>query len=437
MYLLVMNWAEKYRPKTLDDIYISSDTKQKIKKWINEFGIKKKKFNNCLILHGPPGIGKTCLANIILNNNDYDLIEFNSSDIRNQKILKEKIEKINGNVNILNFMCNKIKKIGIIIDELDGISNEKGALKELTSIINNTKKYSSPFICTTNTMSKKIDTLKKKSLYIKINTPGLTIIKQFINKICNEESLEISKNVKEAIAKNSQLDFRRVVVLMEYLFNYKHIYDEDELLDTIYNYDKKNIANTSYEATDKLLNTYYKDVSPIVEIDKSTIGYLFYENFTQFIIQNKTNTNKEKLKAITTIYNNFLDADILDNNIYIKQYFYLNNYNNYIKFNIPMYILNNLKKTSYNKYNKINYSTMINKISFEYLNLKLVNNINDLHIFKHHIYTSDYLYSLLKYNKPQLNTILETYNIDKIFLEKICKLSSFYSKDTNLKKMIE
>jgi len=431
-----MNWAEKYRPKTLDDIYITQDNKQKIIKWMCEFKEKKKKFNNCLILHGSPGIGKTCLANIILDCNDYDIIEFNSSDIRNQKILKEKIEKINGNVNILNFMCNKIKKIGIIIDELDGINNEKGALKELTSIINNTKKYSSPFICTTNTISKKIEILKKKSLYIKFNKPTITIIKQFINKICNEEKLYISSNVKTAIAKNSQLDFRRVIVLMEYLFNYTHIYNDTDLINTINNYEKKNITNTSYEATGKILNTYHKDVSSIVETDKSTIGYLLYENFINYIIYNKKNTNKEKLKIISNIYMNFTKSDILDNKIFINQHFYLNNYNDYIKFNMNLYLIDSLEKTSYNKYNKLNYSTMINKISFEYLNLKLVKNINNLNIFKHHIYSCDYLYSLMKYDKSKLTIILDTYNIDKALLEKMCKLSSFYSKDDNLKKMI-
>ena len=105
-------------------------------------------------------------------------------------------------------MCNKIKKLGIIIDELDGIGNEKGAIKELTSIINNTKKYSSPFICTTNTMSKKIETLKKKSVYIKLNKPTLSIIKQFINKICNEENIKISKNV---IDENTRAQVQEII----------------------------------------------------------------------------------------------------------------------------------------------------------------------------------------------------------------------------------
>ena len=140
-----MNWSEKYRPTTIDELYLSYDNKTKINKWILDFKEKKKNFTNCLILHGAPGIGKTSLANIILNTNNFDVIEFNSSDIRNQKILKEKIEQINGNINILNFMCNKKKPMGIIIDELDGMhSTEKGSLKRHMNVHTGDK----PYTCT-------------------------------------------------------------------------------------------------------------------------------------------------------------------------------------------------------------------------------------------------------------------------------------------------
>ena len=283
-----MNWSEKYRPKSIDDLNLSYDVKTKLKKWISDFKTKKKNFTNCLILHGPPGIGKTSLATIILKTNDFDIIEFNSSDLRNQKILKEKLAQINGNINILDFMSHKKTQIGIIIDELDGMhSMEKGSVKELTQIINSTKKYSSPFICTTNSINKKISLLKKKSTYIKINRPTKHIIKQFINHICDKEDINISETIINLLVKTSQMDFRRIIVLMEYLFNYVDKLDEDKLYNLIENYDKKTIDYTSYEATDKILNNYYTDYSDIVETDKSNIGYLVYENFQKFIIYNK------------------------------------------------------------------------------------------------------------------------------------------------------
>lgn len=435
-----MNWSEKYRPKTLDELYLSTDNKNKIKKWISDFKTKKPDYNNCLILHGPPGIGKTSLANIILETNDFDVIEFNSSDIRNQKTLKDKIENINGNVNILDFMCNKKKRIGIIIDELDGINNtERGALKELSLIINNTKEYSSPFICTTNGTSKKIDLLIKKTVYIKLPKPSKKIIENFINKICINEKIIISNYIIKLIVNISQLDFRRVIVLIEYLFSYNiSKLNEEELENIINNYDKKNVDYTSYEATDKVLNNYCKDFNNIVYGDSSNIGYLLYENFQHFIISNKKASDKQKLDNIAQIYNSFNNSDKFDKKIYINQQFELKTYNDYCKFNIPSYLINSLPKTSYNKFNKLNYSTMINKISFEYLNISLINSIQKLGISNNYIYTCDYIYISIKNNDQIIIPIIQTNEIDKPFMEKICKLSSLYSKNdsSDLKKMV-
>jgi DNA polymerase III delta prime subunit len=435
-----MNWSEKYRPKTIDDLYLSYDSKSKIKQWISDFITKKKNFTNCLLLHGPTGVGKTSLANIILETNDFDIIEFNSSDIRNQKTLKDKIENINGNINILDFMRNKKKHIGIIIDELDGINNtEKGALKELINIINNTKTYSSPFICTTNSINKKIDLLKKKALYIKISKPTKKIVKEFINKICENESLKLSDTIKNLIADTSQLDFRRIIVLMEYLFNYNiSNISDSELESIITNYEKKKIDYTIYEGTEKILNGYYKDFSSIVENDSSNIGYIYYENFQNFIINNKKCSDKQKFETISKIYNSYSDSDKLDKKIYINQHFYLYNYNNYLKFNIPSFLMNNLEKTTYNKFNKLNYSTMINKISFEYLNIKLVHIINKLGLSNNYIYNCDYIYSCIKNINKDLVPIIIKNELDKIIIEKICKLSTFHKNDeaSQLKKMV-
>lgn len=435
-----MNWSEKYRPTTINDLYLTYDNKSKINQWIKDFINKKTNFTNCLLLHGPPGVGKTSLANIILNTYNFDVIEFNSTDIRNQKTLKDKIDNINGNVNILDFMKNKKKHIGIIIDELDGINNtEKGALKELISIISNTKTYSSPFICTTNSINKKIELLKKKALYIKISKPNKKIVKEFINKICDNESLNLSEKIKNLIANTSQLDFRRIIVLMEYLFNYNVDNISNSNLESIIeNYEKKNIDYTIYESTEKILNSYNEDINSIVENDSSNIGYIFYENFQNFVIQNKKCSDKQKFDTISKIYDCYSDSDKLDKKIYINQQFYLNNYNNYLKFNKPSLLINNLQKTTYNKFNKLNYSTMINKISFEYLNIKLVKIINNIGISNNYIYNCDYIYSCIKNNNKDLIHIIVKYKLDKSIIEKICKLSTFYKKDesSQLKKML-
>jgi hypothetical protein len=226
---------------------------------------------------------------------------------------------------------------------------------------------------------------------------------------------------------------------MEFLFNYNiSNISNSELESIIINYEKKNIDYTIYESTEKILNGYYKDFSSIVENDISNIGYIYYENFQNFIINNKKCSDKQKFETISKIYNSYSDSDTLDKKIYINQHFYLNKYNNYLKFNIPSFLMSNLEKTPYNKFNKLNYSTMINKISFEYLNIKLVNIINNLGISNNYIYNCYYIYSCIKNSNKDLNPIIIKNKLDKTIIEKICKLSTFHKKDeaSQLKKMV-
>ena len=73
-------WVDKYRPKYLKDIIMKQDNLNKIHQWMTHFKDKKPGYKNSLLLWGPPGTGKTTIANIILKQCDYDVIEFNDSD---------------------------------------------------------------------------------------------------------------------------------------------------------------------------------------------------------------------------------------------------------------------------------------------------------------------------------------------------------------------
>ena len=129
-------WGEKYRPKKIEDLLIKKADLDKAIEWIEAFKNKKKGTSNCLFLYGPPGVGKTTFARIKLNSYDYDIRELNASELRNAKILREVIKDINGNINVLNFMCNIKKKIGGIMDEIDGMTMcERSGLTELIKII--------------------------------------------------------------------------------------------------------------------------------------------------------------------------------------------------------------------------------------------------------------------------------------------------------------
>ena len=58
-----MMWSEKYRPQDLTDLIGNEDARKFFVEWFGKWKIGTKP----LLLVGPPGIGKTTLANIIAN----------------------------------------------------------------------------------------------------------------------------------------------------------------------------------------------------------------------------------------------------------------------------------------------------------------------------------------------------------------------------------
>ena len=79
-------WSEKYRPKTLDDILLEDNVKNKIMDFKTAGEIPN------LLFCGPPGQGKTSLAHIIVNNLlDCQYIYINASDENGIDTIRSKV----------------------------------------------------------------------------------------------------------------------------------------------------------------------------------------------------------------------------------------------------------------------------------------------------------------------------------------------------------
>ena len=83
----------------------------------------KEQIKKGFYIYGNPGSGKTEFAISMLKELNYDVITYDAGDIRNKSII-ETIAKHNmSNRNIVSMFEKKIKKIVIVMDEIDGMNN--------------------------------------------------------------------------------------------------------------------------------------------------------------------------------------------------------------------------------------------------------------------------------------------------------------------------
>ena len=97
--------------------------------------------NNLLIkkgiyIYGDPGSGKTSFVMNILKELDYDVIKYDAGDIRNKSIIDTITKHNMSDKNIMSLFHKQVKKIAIVMDEIDGMNNgDKGGINTLIKLI--------------------------------------------------------------------------------------------------------------------------------------------------------------------------------------------------------------------------------------------------------------------------------------------------------------
>lgn len=380
-------WYEKYRPKTFSDLFLPHGIAKTCKKWIEDFQKKVPNTPPCLFLHGPPGIGKTSMARILFQTYDYEVMEFNASEIRNASQIRSKIEEINGRQDITALMCFKKRNIAIIMDEIDGMSSgDRGGLSELIDIIFPKKKSSksaklsksysnsispSPFICITNTIDKKIKTLKTKSCDIRMYEPDKKQLFRLAKYVCEKENITFSDSEILHIVSFAQGDYRRLVNILEYLWvDTKKIGEPIEWIDrAIEHFDKKNKHMDCYQVAEKILlkDLNHSDCLYYEKKDPSMTKILLEENALPHIIKNRK-AHHDKSQYISELYDSFSLACDYESAIYSQQVWDMMEYSSYLKtIKTNETLHRKLQPYSFHKYKDIHHSVKLNKNSHEIL----------------------------------------------------------------------
>lgn len=304
-------WVEKYRPNILNDIVLDKTNKNILN------NILKMNYLPNILLHGPPGTGKTTtIINLIeelqiLNNNKNKslIIHLNASDERGIDVIRNQIYQF---VNSKNLFVKGVKVI--ILDEVDYMTKSAQlALKNLLININTYDNIRFCLIC--NYISRIDESLQNIFIKLKFNQLPQENIINFLQNIISKENLTYTNNQVISIQKFYKSDLRSMINHIQLnMNNTKNCgFITDDIFVTLTQHFKE------YNNYDKISN--YIDnviVKYYIDINKIIISYL------NFVIRNKDIIiNKQFLKLVEYITHHN------DKGITIKKYFILS-LNDYI-----------------------------------------------------------------------------------------------------------
>ena len=350
-------------------------------------------------MYGNPGSGKTEFVSSVLKTLGYDAITYDAGDIRNKSII-ETIAKHNmSNQNIMSMFEKKVKKIVIVMDEIDGMNNgDKGGITHLIRLIRpkKTKKQKTeessvnPIMCIGNYHTdKKIKELIKVCHTFELKTPTASQMNEIVTKLMPSLDEELVQNIIEF----TQGDLRKVTTIY-------NIYKQDESIptststsETASSKTNGSILNTSIikmifepktynennkQITKKLFDfnySFHEHNTLLNETDRTTVGLLWHENIIDMMSKYK---NGDSIRFYKKVLDNICFADYVDRITFQKQIWQFNEMSSLIKtfYNNKLYHEYEPFKKKY-KCNlaDIRFTKVLTKYSTEYNNSLFIQNL--------------------------------------------------------------
>ncbi|KAF4469237.1 Replication factor C subunit 3 [Fusarium albosuccineum] len=209
-------WVEKYRPNTLDDVSGHQDILATINKFIDTNRLPH------LLLYGPPGTGKTstilALARRIYGvaNMRQMVLELNASDDRGIDVVREQIKTFASTKQIFSMGgASKGSMAGfklIVLDEADAMtSTAQMALRRIM------EKYTvnTRFCIIANYSHKLSPALLSRCTRFRFSPLKEGDIRVLVDKVVDEEHVQIGGEAVDALVKLSKGDMRRALNVLQ------------------------------------------------------------------------------------------------------------------------------------------------------------------------------------------------------------------------------
>jgi len=354
----------------------------------------------------------------LLNELNYDIINFNATDVRNKSIIENLIENNMSDKNVLS-MFNKdkdvVKKKVIVMDEIDGMNNgDKSGISYLIKLIRpkKTKKQKKeqlchiPIVCISNTRTdKQIKELMKVCESIELKIPTTIQIKNIIKLTMPK----IKSDILNELVTYLNGDLRKLnIIYTIYINNISLIKSEN--LKKIFNSNSYN--ETAKEITKKLLNTNLKlsqHSEFMNETDRTIVALLWHENIIELL---KKHNNSHAINVYLKILNNICFSDYIDRITFQKQIWQFNEMSSLIKTfkNNKIYHESFENNVVFNP-QEVRFTKVLTKYSTEYNNKIFIESLCKKISMDEKDLLSYFIYLRKNFNDETIVSLLEPYEI--------------------------
>ena len=419
----------------INEILNRNETSENIKNILREFELNKNNllFKKGVYVYGEPGTGKTTFVTNILKELDYDVIKYDAGDIRNTSVIEDITKHNMSDKNIMSLFNKKIKKIAIIMDEIDGMNNgDKGGINSLIKLIRpkKTKKQKvekvsmNPIICIGNyKVDKKIKELMKVCNVIELKRPTEKQVISIIDLLFINVDMEIKNNILSYV----QGDLKKLNNIYKIYCNKPDCFNS-KIINNIFQI--KSYNDDTKKITNKLITQYYtlKDHNNIMnETDRTSVGLLWHENIIDVFEKMDKNIT---IPLYISQLENICFADYIDRITFQKQIWQFNEMSSLIKtFKNNKLFHENFKFKNKTKMNEIRFTKVLTKYSTEYNNSLFIQKLcQKLGIDKKDLFV---FFVDLKnnYEDNQIVNLLENYEINKLDINRIYRYIEKYTKE--------
>lgn len=344
-------------------------------------------FKRGTYIYGSPGCGKTHFVMEILKQLNYDVIKYDAGDIRNKALIDTITSNNISNRNVLQMMTKQVKKIAIVMDEIDGMNNgDKGGITALIKIIRQkkTKKQRlesitmNPIICIGNYyIDKKIKELMKVCNTYELKTPTTPQIKRVL-KLAIPILTNKSPAYENILLNFIQGDMRKLMFVKDIFYGKSELNLKLLTEEKIKNiFCVKSFNEDSKKITQLLINKPVKIEQHnrfMNETDRTIVALLWHENIVDVISSKDPSVS---FPFYSRILKNMCYADYIDRITFQSQIWQFNEMSSLMKtfYNNKLYHDTFPENHNIFKPSEVRFTKVLTKYSTEYNNMLFIYNL--------------------------------------------------------------